>query len=79
MNNGVAEAFDVFGNKVGGTSVRVHQQPGGASSFSLGGNYYGEDNNASAKGNNSGQPQQPQAQEQTNDVEENKEDQNQQE
>ena len=43
--NGVAETFDVFGNKVGGTSVRVHHQPGGASSFSLGGNYYGEDNN----------------------------------
>ena len=34
----------MFGNKVAGTSVRVHHQPGGASSFSLGGNYYGEDN-----------------------------------
>ena len=28
------------------TSVKVHHQPGGASSFSLGGNYYGEDDNA---------------------------------
>ena len=27
------------------TSVKVHHQPGGASSFSLGGNYYGEDDN----------------------------------
>ena len=44
QNQGTAEAFDVFGNKVAGTSVRVHHQPGGASSFSLGGNYYGEDN-----------------------------------
>ena len=42
---GVAETFDVFGNKVGGTSVKIHHQPGGASSFSLGGNYYGEDEN----------------------------------
>ena len=42
--NGVAETFDVFGNKVSGTSVRVHAPPGGGSSFSLGGNYYGEDN-----------------------------------
>ena len=40
---GVAETFDVFGNKVGGTSIRVYHQPGSASSFSLGGNYYGED------------------------------------
>ena len=43
QNSGVAETFDVFGNKVSGTSVRVHHQPGGASNFSLGGNYYGED------------------------------------
>ena len=37
--SGVAETFDVFGNKVGGTSVKVHHAPGGASSFSLGGGY----------------------------------------
>ena len=52
---GVAEAFDVFGNKVGGTSVRVHHQPGGASSFSIGGNYYGEDNDNQAQNNNRNQ------------------------
>ena len=40
---GVQETFDVFGNKVGGTSVKVHHAPGGASSFSLGGGY-GDDN-----------------------------------
>ena len=43
QNNNVAETFDVFGNKVSGTSVKVHHQPGGASSFQIGGNYYGED------------------------------------
>ena len=43
QNSGVAETFDVFGNKVSGTSVKVHHQPGGASSFQIGGNYYGED------------------------------------
>ena len=42
--SGVAEAFDVFGNKVGGTSIRVHHQPGGASNFSLG-DYSEETNN----------------------------------
>ena len=40
---GVAETFDVFGNKVGGTSVRVHAPPGGGSSFSIGGNYGDDD------------------------------------
>ena len=57
-NNGVAETFDVFGNKVSGTSVRVHHQPGGASSFSLGGNYYGEDNGGQAPQQNRGAAQQ---------------------
>ena len=32
---GVAETFDVFGNKVGGTSVRVHAPPGGKSSITF--------------------------------------------
>ena len=40
--SGVAETFDVFGNKVGGTSIRVHAPPGGGSSFSIGGGYGGE-------------------------------------
>ena len=31
----VAAAFDVFGNKVGGTSVKVHAPPGGASSITF--------------------------------------------
>ena len=31
----VAEAFDVFGNKVSGTSVRVRAPPGGASSITF--------------------------------------------
>ena len=34
-----AKAYDVFGNEVKGTSVKVHAPPGGASSFSLGGGY----------------------------------------
>merc|ERR1712051_1098072 len=46
---GVAETFDVFGNKVGGTSVRVHAPPGGGSSFSIGGNY-GDDDAQQARG-----------------------------
>lgn len=33
---GVAETFDVFGNKVSGTSVRVHAPPGGKSSITFG-------------------------------------------
>ena len=36
--------MDVSKHGQGTTSVKVHHQPGGASSFSLGGNYYGEDN-----------------------------------
>ena len=32
---GVAETFDVFGNKVSGTSVRVRAPPGGASSITF--------------------------------------------
>jgi hypothetical protein len=32
---GVAETFDVFGNKVGGTSVKVHAPPGGHSSITF--------------------------------------------
>ena len=32
---GVAEAFDAFGNKVSGTSVRVRAPPGGASSITF--------------------------------------------
>ena len=32
---GVAETFDVFGNKVGGTSVKVHAPPGGKSSITF--------------------------------------------
>ena len=46
---GVAETFDVFGNKVGGTSVRVHAPPGGGSSFSIGGNY-GDDGDQQNRG-----------------------------
>ena len=34
MDN-VAETFDVFGNKVSGTSVRVRAPPGGASSITF--------------------------------------------
>ena len=56
--DGVAETFDVFGNKVGGTSVRVHHQPGGASNFSLGGNYYGEDEQNNRNNNRQNQNQQ---------------------
>ncbi len=33
--NQVEAAFDVYGNKVGGTSVRVHAPPGGASSITF--------------------------------------------
>ena len=32
---GVAEAYDAFGNKVSGTSVRVRAPPGGASSITF--------------------------------------------
>ena len=32
---GVAETYDVFGNKVGGTSVKVHAPPGGHSSITF--------------------------------------------
>ena len=56
---GVAETFDVFGNKVGGTSVRVHAYPGGGSSFSFGGNY-GNDDAQQARGRG-GRGQVPQA------------------
>ena len=31
----VAETYDVFGNKVGGTSVKVHAPPGGHSSITF--------------------------------------------
>ena len=43
-SNGVAEAFDVFGNKVSGTSVKVHARPGGNTSIDLFGGYGGNDN-----------------------------------
>ena len=33
--NNVEAAFDVYGNKVGGTSVRVHAPPGGKSSITF--------------------------------------------
>ena len=39
------------------TSVKVHHQPGGASSFSLGGNYYGEDEQPVNRNRRPGQPQ----------------------
>ena len=32
---GVAETYDAFGNKVSGTSVRVHAPPGGKSSITF--------------------------------------------
>lgn len=39
---GTSSVSDAFGNKVNGTSIKVHHGPGGASSFSLGGGYGGE-------------------------------------
>ena len=54
QNKGVAETYDVFGNKVAGTSVKVHHAPGGASSFSLGGGYGGEGSVLDGKKNQAG-------------------------
>ena len=39
---GTSSVTDAFGNKVTGTSIKVHHRPGGESSFSLGGGYGGE-------------------------------------
>ena len=54
VQEGTSSVTDAFGNKVSGTSVKVHHAPGGASSFSLGGGYGGEGSVLDGKKNQGG-------------------------